>query len=265
MGGNGWSLETVRGREAGRVYALGRGETVLGNALNGGPGLDLSAHEGDSPRRMAARQAQLDLSAQGLSIRDLDSPGGTFVNRQRLLPGQARPLQPGDLIQLGGVQLKIVAGASPAPGPAAKTTPAPATTPRPASPAASAATTATTKPNATANASPSRPAAPIPASPPPVPARAGPLPSAFTLASGARCRTWDDFLTVSAQRWPAMREELVSGRLAAFLTSVGRGDLAPSAQAPGTPDERLDAWLGALPTTRPSRPELEVHPATVRL
>src|SRR4051794_13983018 len=160
MGGNGVSLEVVRGREAGRVYALGRGETVLGNALNGGPGLDLSAHEGESPRRMAARQAQLDLSAQGLSIRDLDSPGGAFVNRQRLLPGQARTLQPGDLIQLGGVQLKIVAGASPAPGPAAKTTPAPATAtaPRPASPAASAATTATAKPNATANPSPSRPA-----------------------------------------------------------------------------------------------------------
>ena len=59
---------------------------------------------------MAARQAQLDLSAQGLTIRDLESPGGTFVNRQRLLPGQSRTLQPGDLIQLGGVQLKVVTG-----------------------------------------------------------------------------------------------------------------------------------------------------------
>ena len=33
--------------------------------------------------------------------------------------------------------------------------------------------------------------------------------------------------------------------------------------APGSPDERLDEWLGKLPTTRPSRPELEVHPATL--
>ena len=90
MSSNGWSLEVVRGREAGRVYALGRGETVLGNALGGGPGIDLGHQEGDSPRRMAARQAQLDLSAQGLTVRDLDSPGGTFVNRQRLLPGQSR-------------------------------------------------------------------------------------------------------------------------------------------------------------------------------
>src|SRR3954469_14347678 len=102
MSGNGWALEIVRGRESGRVYALGGGETMLGNALNGGPGLDLSAHEGDSPRRMAARQAQLELTPQGPTVRDLDSPGGTFVNRQRLLPGQDRLLQAGQLLQLCG-------------------------------------------------------------------------------------------------------------------------------------------------------------------
>jgi hypothetical protein len=241
MGSNGWSLEVVRGRETGRVYALGRGETVLGNALDGAPGVDLALHEADSPRRMAARQAQLDLSAQGLTVRDLESPGGTFVNRQRLLPGQARALQPGDLIQLAGVQLKVVQAASPAPvPPAAKNAPHPAP-----------------------SAAPSRAAPPRPAAP--APAQAGPLAAVFTLASGARCRSWDDFLTVSAQRWPAMRDELVSGRLAAFLVSIGRGEIAPSAQAPGSPDERLDAWLGTLPTTRPSRPELDVHPAVLKL
>ena len=260
MSGHGWSLEIVRGREVGRVYALGRGETVLGNALNGEPGLDLAPHEGDSPRRMAARQARLDLSAQGLSVHDLDSPEGTFVNRQRLLPGQGRLLQAGDLIQVGGVQLKVVAGAAPAPAL------------RPASPAAKPAATAAKARPATAVARPQQPApvSPAPApTPAPAPAssatRAGPLPSAFTLGSGARCRTWDDFLTVSAQRWPSMREELVSGRLASFLVSVGRADVAPSASAPGTPDERLDGWLATLPTTRPSRPELDVHPAAIKL
>jgi hypothetical protein len=96
-------------------------------------------------------------------------------------------------------------------------------------------------------------------------AKTGPLTAVFTLSTGARCRTWDDFLTVSAQRWPAMRDELVSGRLAAFLASIGRGEMAPRADAPGTPDERLDTWLSVLPTTRPSRPELEVHPAVLRL
>ena len=273
MSSNGWSLETVRGRESGRVYALNGGETVLGNAPGGGPGLDLGHQEGDSPRRMAARQAQLDLSAQGLSIRDLESPGGTFVNRQRLLPGQSRALQPGDLIQLGGVQLKVVTVDPPKPQAAVPQPPAPEP-PAPEPPARSRQASAP-KP-AAAKPQPQRPKpqAPTPRPPAPTPnprqlpappTKSGPLSAVFTLASGARCRTWDDFLTISAQRWPSMCEELVSGRLAAFLASIGRGDMGPSAQTPGTPDERLDTWLATLPTTRPSQPEIDVHPAALKL
>ncbi|WP_143206705.1 hypothetical protein [Singulisphaera sp. GP187] len=83
------------------------------------------------------------------------------------------------------------------------------------------------------------------------------------LKTGTSCRTWDDLLTVSAQRWEALRDELTSGRLAAFFATNRLGDLAPSADAPGTPDERLDVWLALLPTTRPSLPELDVHPETL--
>ena len=77
---------------------------------------------------MAARHASLDCSERGLALRDLESPGGTFVNRQRVLPGQARSLQSGDVIQLGGVQLKVV-GAKAAP--AAPTAPVPKPQPSP--------------------------------------------------------------------------------------------------------------------------------------
>src|SRR5437016_4137755 len=109
MGENGWTLEVVKGRQAGRSYALRGAETILGNALAGRPGIDLADQEGDSPRRMAAQQAAIASTPAGLALRDLDSPGGTFVNRQRVLPGQALPLRPGDVIQLGGVQLRVVA------------------------------------------------------------------------------------------------------------------------------------------------------------
>ena len=102
-----WMLEIVRGRDVGRTFALGSGETVVGNALNGQRGLDLLDQEGNSPRRMAARHAALACSGQDLSIQDLESPGGTFVNQQRLLSGQPRKLAPGDVVQLGGVQLKV--------------------------------------------------------------------------------------------------------------------------------------------------------------
>ncbi|HEY2157615.1 MAG TPA: FHA domain-containing protein [Isosphaeraceae bacterium] len=112
MGDNGWSLEVVKGRQAGRSYALAGPEVVLGNAPADASGIDLAEQEGDTPRRMAARQAVVAATPAGLLVRDLDSPGGTFVNRQRVLPGQLLPLRAGDVLQLGGVQLKVVAKAN---------------------------------------------------------------------------------------------------------------------------------------------------------
>ena len=102
-----WSLEVVRGRVIGHQYALDPGETVVGNALKGARGLDLADQEGSSPRKMAGRHAALTSTTQELTVRDLDSPGGTFVNQQRLLSGQSRRLAAGDVIQLGSVQLRV--------------------------------------------------------------------------------------------------------------------------------------------------------------
>src|SRR5690606_18719067 len=66
----------------------------------------------------------------GPTIRDLDSPGGTFVNRRRLLPGVSLPLSDGDLIQLGGVQLRMVSQSA---TPRASANGPPAEPPRPPS------------------------------------------------------------------------------------------------------------------------------------
>ena len=256
---NGWSLEVVRGTDAGRLFVVRAGETVLGNALNGATGIDLAEQEGASPRRMAARQAQLECGGAGLALRDLDSPGGTFVNRQRILPGQARPLQDGDLIQLGPVQLRVVRKSPTpvrpviAPGEVAGGVPLAARPPVSGTSASTGGRAASGTP---------APADPRPQPPPVAPVRPG-GPFLFTLKDGPACRSWDDFLTVSAQRWGALRDELASGRLAAFLASIGRDELKPPAA--GTPDERLDAWLGALPTTKSSRPEIDVHPATLSI
>jgi len=227
MGVNGWSLEVVRGREAGRAYALVGPETVLGNALAGAAGIDLAGQEGDTPRPMAARQAVVDATGPGLTLRDLDSPGGTFVNRQRVLPGQARPLRPGDLIQLGTVHLRLVESAGRARG------------------------NASTDVRSSGNAPGPHPVA--------TPGR-DPAPFSFALRNGTVCRSWDDFLRASSQRWADLRDDLRSGRVAAWLATIGRPDLAV-ARAPGmTDDEHLDAWLAAIPATGPARPELEVHP-----
>lgn len=230
---NAWVLEVVRGAGAGKRYALGPGETSLGR----GPGvtLDLSAHEGDGPRKIDARHSALERTARGTyAIRDLESSGGTFVNRQRILAGQARELSEGDVLQIGGVHLKLVRGAE-AP---VRNGPSPAKAPPPAPPMPS-------------------PVAPAPT------ATAGAFAFPVGGPSGVVCRSFDDLLAVSAQRWESLRDELISGRLAGFLISIGRADLVPDPNARGTPDERLDAWLGRLPSKTPARPELDIHPRTV--
>jgi FHA domain len=287
-----WSLEVIRGRVTGREYALKPGEIVLGNALNGAPGLDLVEQEGNSPRKMAARQAAVAASGADLTIRDLDSPGGTFVNQQRLLAGQARRLVGGDVIQLGSVQLRVkqtavapavvpVAGppkpsqapasgtAQVTPSAASRSAPASATAPitKPA-PAATAPVSRPVTPAPTPVAKPSAPAAPVtkPVTPvSPAPTVAGRLSAPFALAEGSQCRTWDDFLVLAAQNWPALRDELTSGRLAEFLRRIHRPELVPVAGSSRSADDQLDDWLARIPATVSSSPELDVHPETLQI
>jgi len=105
-GGSGWGLEVVRGREVGRVYALRDGPNVLGNALNGEPGVDLGAEEGNSPRRMAPRQALVECSAGALLLRDLDSAG-----REPGAPvGTVSEARPGALGDIDAGRLAVAAG-----------------------------------------------------------------------------------------------------------------------------------------------------------
>ena len=204
---NGWALEVVRGRDAGRGLRArpGRGRA---RQRPGRPARDRPGRPGGRrrPGGWPARHASLDCSAGGLAVRDLESPGGTFVNRQRVLPGQARPLQAGDVIQLGGVQLRVVDG---------------------------------------------RRATARPAAAGPGPAGRARRRSPIAIPGGPTCRTWDDFLTVSAQRWEALRDELTSGRLAAFLALDRPGRPRPVAAARrARPTSGSTPGSARLPTTR---------------
>jgi hypothetical protein len=100
-----------------------------------------------------------------------------------------------------------------------------------------------------------------PIAPPAAPG--GRLVTPFTLANGAQCRTWDDFLIHSAQSWAQVRDELVSGRLVEYLRRIGRPELIPHVSADRSADDRLDDWLARVPATQASAPELDVHPQTL--
>ena len=221
-----WTLAVVRGARVGQVFPLAEGDLTLGNRSPRAADpafLGLLDQEGSSPRKMAAEHATLSRSAAGWTIRDLETPGGTFVNNRRVLPGVAQPLAEGDVIQLGSVQLRLTGGQGRAVEPP----------PRPSS-----------EPSATGFLYQSS-------------------------VSGTICRNWDDFLTLSAQRWEELRDDLIAGRLTRFVASVGRPDLAPVATS-ATPttaqaDERLDAWLARLPTRSGAEPELDVHPIRLKV
>jgi hypothetical protein len=278
-----WSLEVVRGRDVGRSYALQPGETIMGNAKNGDCGLDLLDQEGSSRRKMSARHAALESNKEELSIKDLDSPGGTFVNQQRLLSGRSRRLEAGDLIQLGSVQLRVskavAAGSAPATPARPGTVTATAANPAMAAASASGASQVpiagpppaqvTGRPKAPgavaaqASIAPPRKAPPPNAAAAPVSPATGRLASPFALAGGAQCRTWDDFLVLAAQSWQALRDEMSSGRLADYLRRIHRPDLVPYTGSNRSADDQLDEWLARIPVTQSSAPELDVHPETL--
>ncbi len=236
-----WILEVVRGRDVGRAYALQAGETLLGNGLDRGSGLDLSEQETSLARRMAGQHACLIATNDAIWIRDLESPGGTFVSGQRLLSTTPRQLAPGDLIQLGGVQLRVKT-ASP--------TGSTGQDGRIERAAAGQITETSSSPTTPGAATSSRPESSL-------------LAAEYTAPGGGICRTRDDFLTLAAQRWTLLRDELTSGRLAAYLGRIQRTDLLPRLDPSQSADEQLDSWLGRLPTSRSSDPELDVHPPSL--
>jgi hypothetical protein len=92
---------------------------------------------------------------------------------------------------------------------------------------------------------------------------AGRLAIPFSLPGGPTCRSWDDFLVLAAQHWHVLRDELTSGRLSDYIRRAQRPDLLPRLEKARSADDQLDDWLGRLPTTKPSAPELDVHPESL--
>lgn len=90
---------------------------------------------------------------------------------------------------------------------------------------------------------------------------------AFLFPSGRRCLNLAELAVGCLEEWDAARDLLVSGRIAQYLTELGRPDLARSAQPPaaGKADAALDNLLLALPGTIDQRPRLDFTPRRLQL
>ena len=101
-------LVVVRGSKPNSEYPIYEGRNILGRADQKPVDIDLQMQE--SPERVwSSRQHAVITCENGsLFIEDLNSTNGTYVNRNRVQPGQKQPLSASDIIQIGEVQLKVV-------------------------------------------------------------------------------------------------------------------------------------------------------------
>jgi pSer/pThr/pTyr-binding forkhead associated (FHA) protein len=97
----------VQGSNATLPFPPGRDQIIIGreDPVSGiYPDIDLTDHGGDEGG-VSRQHAQITTQSGQFYIEDLKSSNYTFVNRQKILPGQRQPLNNGDEIQLGAVKL----------------------------------------------------------------------------------------------------------------------------------------------------------------
>lgn len=100
-------LVVLRGLKVNVEYPIYDGNNFIGRADEKPVDIDLDDQE--PPDRVWSSRQHALISFEGgqLNLEDLNSASGTFVNRTRVYPGQKRPLNVGDVIQVGTVQLKL--------------------------------------------------------------------------------------------------------------------------------------------------------------
>ena len=100
-------LVVTRGLKQNVEYPIYPGQNYLGRADEKPVDVDLDDQE-QPDRVWSSRQHALIIFENGiLTVEDLNSANGTFVNRAKVNPGQKLTLKPDDVIQVGTVQLKV--------------------------------------------------------------------------------------------------------------------------------------------------------------
>ncbi len=100
----------VQGTNAVLQFPPGKSEILIGRedpVSNVFPEIDLTDHGGDEGG-VSRRHARIFVRGNQVFIEDLNSTNYTFVNQQKLAPGQPHPLNNGDEVRLGKVRLTYV-------------------------------------------------------------------------------------------------------------------------------------------------------------
>jgi hypothetical protein len=102
-------LLVLRGQKRNVEYPLYDGLNFIGRADDKPVDIDLEDQEPPDRVWCSRQHCCISLETGKLEIEDLNSANGTYVNRQRIYPGQKRELHVSDIVQIGNVQLKVIA------------------------------------------------------------------------------------------------------------------------------------------------------------
>jgi hypothetical protein len=104
-------LEVVRGEKLGATFPVLEGRNIVGRMVNCPVDIDLTGQEPPERVWTSRQHACVIFDGKAVVLEDMNSLNGTFVNRQRVFPGQQRVLQPNDVVQIGTVQLRMLVSA----------------------------------------------------------------------------------------------------------------------------------------------------------
>jgi pSer/pThr/pTyr-binding forkhead associated (FHA) protein len=101
-------LLVQRGQKRNVEYPIYEGLNFIGRADEKPVDIDLEDQEPPDRIWCSRQHACIKLENNELTVEDLNSANGTYLNRNRIYPGQPKPLLPNDVIQIGNVQLKVM-------------------------------------------------------------------------------------------------------------------------------------------------------------
>jgi hypothetical protein len=103
-------LIVLRGLRIDVEYPVYEGRNTVGRFADKPVDIDLMNQESVEQIWCSRQHAVVTYDTGVVAVEDLNSLNGTWVNGVRIHPGQRKPLKPGDVLQIGTVQLKLVLG-----------------------------------------------------------------------------------------------------------------------------------------------------------
>jgi len=100
-------LVVIRGQKLNAEYPIYPDLNFIGRADEKPVDIDLEDQEPPDRVWCSRQHALITFEGGMLTIEDLNSANGTYVNRNRVYPGQKQPLKVNDVIQIGNVQMKL--------------------------------------------------------------------------------------------------------------------------------------------------------------